>query len=303
MKDRATIGTRTVQRIRIRLSYIPEVAWSDSGGGASTIYAKPSWQVAPGVPAKNHRWVPDVSLSASGHDSYLVVENGGLVGVYGTSAASPSFAGIMALVVQKRGQSQGNANVQFYQIGNAQYSSGGASVFHDTTSGSNSYGAVTGYSCTTGYDPVTGLGSVDADALVNAETIFPGAPTGVTATAGNRQATVSFTAPASSGESSITSYTVTAYLVSNGTYTAVATVTGTSSPITVTGLTNGDPYIFTVTATNAEGTGPASTASSNVTVGAAPVSVPSLGVRGFFIVAAGFGFYLARRRSEKKKAA
>jgi subtilase family serine protease len=293
------------------LSYIPEVAWNDGGGGVSTIYLKPSWQAAPGVPSgSTYRWVPDVALSASTHDAYLVweggtsKEGGNLYGVGGTSASSPSFAGLMALVVQKRGQPQGNANVQFYQIGNAQYSSGGTVVFHDITSGNNSYAGVTGYSCTAGYDPVTGLGSVDADALVNAETIFPGAPTGVTAVAGNGQATVSFTAPASSGYSSIISYTVTAYLVNNGTVTAVAAiVTGASSPVTVTGLINGDSYIFTVTASNAEGTGPASAASSDVTVGAAPVPAPALGARGFFIVAAGFGFYLARRRSEKKKAA
>lgn len=73
----------------------------------------------------------------------------------------------MALIVQKTGQRQGNANTVFYQLGAAQYGAGGATVFHDTTAGSNSVPYVTGYSCTTGYDPVTGLGSVDANALVN----------------------------------------------------------------------------------------------------------------------------------------
>src|SRR5262249_13520246 len=72
----------------------------------------------------------------------------------------------------------------------------------------------------------------------------PGAPTGVTASPGNGQATVTFTAPASNGGSPITSYTVTA---SPG----GATVTGPASPITGPNLTNGTAYTFTVTATNA----------------------------------------------------
>lgn len=86
----------------------------------------------------------------------------------------------------------------------------------------------------------------------------PGAPTSVSASAGNAQATVTFTAPVDTGGTSITSYTVTS---SPGSITA----TGSSSPITVTGLTNGTAYTFTVTATNAQGTGPASSASGSVT--------------------------------------
>ena len=84
---------------------------------------------------------------------------------------------------------------------------------------------------------------------------MPGAPTGVTATAGNASATVSWTAP-SNGGSTITKYTVTPFIGS----TAQTPVTVTGSPpatsTTVTGLTNGTSYTFTVSATNAIGTGP-----------------------------------------------
>jgi hypothetical protein len=90
----------------------------------------------------------------------------------------------------------------------------------------------------------------------------PGAPTNVSATAGNAQATISFNAPASNGGSAITGYTVTS---SPGNITA----SGSTSPITMTGLTNGTSYTFTVTATNVAGTGAASASSTSVT----PVAV------------------------------
>ncbi len=88
--------------------------------------------------------------------------------------------------------------------------------------------------------------------------VIAGAPTIGTATAGNAQASVTFTPPASSGGATITGYTVTS---SPSGFTG----TGSSSPITVTGLTNGTAYTFTVTATNSAGTGSASAASNSVT--------------------------------------
>jgi peptidoglycan/xylan/chitin deacetylase (PgdA/CDA1 family) len=105
-------------------------------------------------------------------------------------------------------------------------------------------------------------------ALTSSTTTAPAAPTGVTATAGNTSATVNWTAPANGG-SPITSYTVTPR---TGT-TNLTPVTVSGNPpatgATITGLTNGAAYTFTVTATNAVGTSAASPASNSVTPAAA----------------------------------
>ncbi|TSA11208.1 MAG: hypothetical protein D4R74_13435, partial [Betaproteobacteria bacterium] len=84
-----------------------------------------------------------------------------------------------------------------------------------------------------------------------------GAPTGVSATGGSTQAIVSFS-PGASGGAGATLFTVTASPGGN-------TAKGMSSPILVTGLTNGTAYTFTVSATNGFGAAAVSTASSNVT--------------------------------------
>ncbi len=134
------------------ISYIPENVWNESSptnglwagsGGASagnvgdnqisppgttSGVPKPSWQSGSGlnIPTDGVRDVPDVSLTAAGHDPYLiclegscVADNQGYISVYlisGTSAAAPSFAGIMALVDRSQGGRQGQANYVLYPL-------------------------------------------------------------------------------------------------------------------------------------------------------------------------------------------
>ena len=159
------------------LSYIPELVWNSSGtvsggselwagtGGASVVSAKPSWQTGPGVPAGAFRDIPDVSVAAAPQNGYLIVMDGDLYSVGGTSAASPSWAGVMALVVERTASAQGNANANLYALFRLQFS-GGATMFHDITSGNNNVPGLTGFTAGPGYDQASGIGAPDAFLLV-----------------------------------------------------------------------------------------------------------------------------------------
>jgi hypothetical protein len=170
------------------LSYIPEVVWNDafqsaSGGGASILVTtKPAWQTGLGVPADGVRDVPDIAFAASpNHDGYLICEDGGCTNGFrnsannldvigGTSAGAPSFAGLLALVIQQNGAGTrlGNINPNLYSL--AQIS---PNAFHDVTTGNNEQvcatstpncptgGGQIGYVAGPGYDQTTGWGSVD----------------------------------------------------------------------------------------------------------------------------------------------
>jgi hypothetical protein len=114
----------------------------------------------------------------------------------------------------------------------------------------------------------TGAPSDPSDEVTPAD--VPGAPSAVSAAPGAAKATVSFSAPSGNG-SPISSYTVTAHDKSDPSHASDGkTVSGDASPVVVDGLRNGDRYTFTVTATNAVGTGPASDPSDEVT----PADVP-----------------------------
>ncbi|HEV2424942.1 MAG TPA: S53 family peptidase [Terriglobia bacterium] len=187
------------------LSYIPEMVWNDTaaagelsatGGGASMFFTKPKWQSGAGVPNDGARDVPDVALTASpNEDPYLICSSdyintdksatadctngfratdGTLDVVGGTSAATPPFAGIVALLEQKIGSRQGNINEVLYPLFTKS-----ASAFHNITSGNNEEpcqagtpdcpnGAQIGFTAGTGYSQTTGLGSVNAYNLVTA---------------------------------------------------------------------------------------------------------------------------------------
>ena len=120
----------------------------------------------------------------------------------------------------------------------------------------------TAYTFTVTATSAVGTGPASAASLAVTPAAVPGAPTSVAGTSGNGQVTVSWTAPPDNG-SPITSYTATA---NDGVHTCTTATTS----CTVTGLTNGTAYTFTVTATNGEGTGAASAASLAVT----PSTVP-----------------------------
>lgn len=260
------------------LSYIPEIAWNESGnvpggsglfstgGGASVVYLKPAFQTGPGVPADGARDVPDVSLTSGGHDGYLIFQghtaaNLGLAAVGGTSAASPSFAGIMALVVQKTGVAQGNANPVLYSMARNQFA-GGTAVFHDTTAGNNSVPGVAGFSAGVGYDEATGWGSVDATSLVNfwnnnspvADFSLSAAPALQTVVEGN-STSYTITVTPTNGYTGTVSFSASGLPAgATATFVPASVTTSGASTLTISTLGTTPTGTFSLTITGTDGT-------------------------------------------------
>lgn len=151
-----------------RGTYIGESAWNEtdvvdgaSGGGFSSVYDRPNYQE--GFARNAMRGVPDIAYDASVNGGVLVVwsssgQGQGLLFIFGgTSAGSPQWAGIIALVDQFVGTRVGFINPILYEDFAGQY----ATYFHDITAGNNALitTGLSGYNTRIGWDAVTGLGS------------------------------------------------------------------------------------------------------------------------------------------------
>ena len=236
------------------LSYIPEVAWNEtaanyglaaSGGGLSEVYPKPAWQSGSGFPTANQRALPDVAMTAAAHDGRYIVTNGGIAVSSGTSAAAPTFAGIVTLLNQyTRTNGQGSLNANIYRLGQ-----NNPSVFHDITSGSNIVPCVAlspncvngqeGFSAGPGYDLVTGWGSVDATRFIESwaggqlqTTLTVTASSMSFALNGSTTLTATVTAQGSSGNP-----TGTVTFLLGGVSLGANTLTATGSGVSTTSVT------------------------------------------------------------------
>ena len=126
----------------------------------------------------------------------------------------------------------GVTKVQFYVNGPLQATDTSSPYVYSWDTSSLAAGSYTLMAKAT--DTVSNVGQSSSVTVTvsNTTVTIPGAPTNVTATGGNAQAAIAFTAPASNGGSAITGYIVTS---SPG----VSSAAGTSSPLPVSGLTNG----------------------------------------------------------------
>ncbi len=300
------------------IGYIPETVWNDSasagsilgsGGGASKMFSKPSWQAGPGVPVDGRRDIPDVAFaSAVYHDPYVFcsaeVFNGvaseacssaGFArSVGGTSLAAPNFAAMLAIVEQASGSGAlGNINGLLYGL--AAGASAGT-VFHDVTVGDNQVACAIGTpDCTTGtmgfsagagYDQATGLGSITGAGLAAAlagmaSTKAPTVAITASPQASDVNTAIVFTAAVSSANSA-TAPTGTVQFTIDG--TSVGTVTlssgiaaysdtagfATAGPHTIVAAYSGDANYSPASSTLTQTIGAPVTVSGSFTLASSP---------------------------------
>ena len=161
------VGGLTVTNI----SPLTETVWNSGsgsggagGGGISSLWSRPSWQVAPGIaPSETMRMVPDLSVMAdpaTGFIEYFSGSSGSGWGpIGGTSIGAPLVSALVAIAAQSCGVSRlGFINPALYAMA--------TTGFNDVTTGSNDIFNVGGYSAGPGYDMASGLGSPDGGAFM-----------------------------------------------------------------------------------------------------------------------------------------
>ncbi len=152
-----------------------ETAWGSgngaSGDGFSNFFGEPDFQksLPQSVQTQLHkkRGIPDIAANASPRTAMAIYFNGQWQQIGGTSAATPTWAGIIAVANQLAGHPLGFINAALYKIAASNKAS---TDFRDVTSGNNSFTqgnlSVTGYDAVAGWDPVTGLGAPIGDQLL-----------------------------------------------------------------------------------------------------------------------------------------
>jgi subtilase family serine protease len=190
------VGGTTLNADPVTGSYIGETAWTEplfgckfpaidfndiycSGGGFSTVYARPGWQKRLVRGGGGGRGVPDVAYDA-GVNGGVLVHIGWLLAAFGfdpdaplyltfggTSAGAPQWAGLAADADQMAKRDLGNINDNLYKLAAHSH---GATPFHDVTTGTNRVAEIDGqgYDAGPGWDAVTGLGTPNAAALIPA---------------------------------------------------------------------------------------------------------------------------------------
>jgi subtilase family serine protease len=150
------VGGLTVNSI----SPLNETVWNSGsssggagGGGISTLWSRPSWQVAPGITsAQTMRLVPDLSVMADPNSGFIEYYSGSWGSIGGTSIGSPLVSAIAAVAAQSCNAGRlGFLNPTLYAMA--------STGFNDVTTGSNDIFGAGGYSAGPGYDMASGLGS------------------------------------------------------------------------------------------------------------------------------------------------
>lgn len=273
----------TTTNFNSSLQATSELVWSEigrvsttpmaTGGGISSYFSRPAWQVGSGVPAGSYRCVPDVSsmaeayVTGGGYAGAFIVLNGSQSGVEGTSLSTPVWAGVVAMLNQYR------ASFGLKAIGLLNrwtYALIGTNAFNDVTVGNN--GA---YSAGLGYDLCTGVGSPNIAQFINQTTkeIFQvSAPTSPVAagTSVTLSVTPQFTPSTYQWRlngANIAGATNSAYLIASasaadaGTYTVVITnaqlgaVTYSLGTLSVKGLTANNTRLVNISTRAQVGTG------------------------------------------------